>query len=278
MTSSDAAVLAAQKQLDAYNARDIDAFLEWWADDCRYYAFPDRLLASGKAEVRARHLARFEEPNLFGRLVARTALDDLVVDREVVTRTFAEGPGADGPGEVDVLAIYQVEAGRIARAWFKMGAPRLHPPGTVTLRPAAPRDAATVRALTRGAYARWVPVIGREPLPMRADYDAAVRHHRIDLLCLDGRPVALIEMIPEADHLLIENVAVAPDCQGRGLGRRLLAHAERVAAELGHAEMRLYTNKLFAANVELYRKVGYAIDREEPFMGGFTVYMRKRLK
>ena len=277
MTSSDAAVLAVQKQLDAYNARDIDAFLEWWADDCRYYAFPDRLLASGKAEVRARHLARFEEPNLFGRLVARTALDDLVVDREVVTRTFAEGPGADGPGEVDVLAIYQVEAGRIARAWFSTGTPRLHPPGTVTMRPAAPRDAATVRALTRDAYAKWVPVIGREPLPMRADYDAAVRRHRIDLLCLDGRPVAVIEMIPEADHLLIENVAVAPDCQGRGLGRRLLAHAEQVAAGLGRTEMRLYTNGAFPENVALYRKAGYAIDREEPFMGGFTVYMSKRI-
>jgi len=36
-----------QKQLDAYNARDIDAFMPWWSEDCHYYEFPDRLLARG---------------------------------------------------------------------------------------------------------------------------------------------------------------------------------------------------------------------------------------
>jgi hypothetical protein len=64
-------VFPVQKQLEAYNARDIDAFMLWWADDCQYYEFPDRLLASGAAEVRERHVIRFKEPNLHGRLVKR---------------------------------------------------------------------------------------------------------------------------------------------------------------------------------------------------------------
>ncbi|MBR0641534.1 GNAT family N-acetyltransferase [Plastoroseomonas hellenica] len=145
----------------------------------------------------------------------------------------------------------------------------------LTLLPATAEDADAILALTRDAYAKWVPVIGREPLPMRADYAAAVKAHRIDLLRLDGRLVALIEMIPKPDHLLIENVAVSPDCQGKGLGRRLLAHAERVAASLGHSEVRLYTNKSFAENLRFYQALGYGIDREEAFMGGFTVYMSK---
>ena len=33
-----------QKQLDAYNNRDIDAFMPWWSEDCQYYEFPNRLL------------------------------------------------------------------------------------------------------------------------------------------------------------------------------------------------------------------------------------------
>ena len=117
-----AAEFPVQKQLDAYNARDIDAFMEWWSDDCEYYEFPAQLLASGAMQIRERHIARFKEPNLFGKLIKRSVIDNLVVDQEVVTRTFA-----DGIGEVDVLAIYQIEQGKIAKAWFKMGQPRLTP-------------------------------------------------------------------------------------------------------------------------------------------------------
>lgn len=47
--------LPVQRQLDAYNARDIDAFMPWWSEDGHYYEFPDRLLARGAAEIRARH-------------------------------------------------------------------------------------------------------------------------------------------------------------------------------------------------------------------------------
>ncbi len=263
--------LPVQKQLEAYNARDIDAFMQWWADDCQYYEFPSRLLASGAAEVRERHVARFREPDLHGTLVKRIAVANMVVDQETVTRTFP-----DGPGEVDVIAIYEVESGRIAKAWFKMGPPQLHP--ATELRRALPSDAPAVRELTRAAYAKWVPAIDRKPTPMTVDYDARVRDHRIELLHVDGRLAALIELVPEADHLLIENVAVLPAFQGQGHGRRLLARAEAVAASLGLSALRLYTNPLFAGNVQLYGRLGYQVDREEPYKGGVTVYMSKQLR
>lgn len=110
-----------QKQLEAYNARDIEDFMQWWAHDCEYYEFPSRLLASGANEIRERHVARFSEANLSGKLVKRISVGNMVVDQEVVTRTFP-----DGPGEIDVVAIYEVENGKIAKAWFKLGVPRLH--------------------------------------------------------------------------------------------------------------------------------------------------------
>ncbi len=134
-----------------------------------------------------------------------------------------------------------------------------------------------VRSLTREAYAKWVPVIGCEPLPMVADYADAVARHRVDLMHVDGALVALIETSAEADHLLIVNIAVSPAFQGRGFGRKLLAHAEQVAASEGYAEIRLYTNRLFAENIRLYRKLGYTLDREEEFRGRFVVHMSKRL-
>ena len=148
---------------------------------------------------------------------------------------------------------------------------------TIQLRPAEPADAAAIRDIVRAAYAGWVPVIGREPLPMRADYDKAVREHQFDLAIEKGAIVGLIETMRHDDHLWIENVAVAPEAQGRGIGRLLLDSAERKAIEAGCPELRLLTDGAFEANVMLYRKHGYTVDREEEFMNGITVYMSKRL-
>lgn len=147
----------------------------------------------------------------------------------------------------------------------------------VELRQAMATDAAAIRELTRNAYAKWVPLIGREPKPMTADYDAALRKHRFDLLYVDGTLAALIETIREPGRLLVENVAVSPAFQGRGLGRRLMAHAETLAGEAGCAEIRLYTNRRFAENVALYRRLGYRVDREEVLPVGTVVHMSKLL-
>src|SRR5258707_15069259 len=100
---------------------------------------------------------------------------------------------------------------------------------TVKLIQALEGDAAAIRKLTRTAYAKWVPVIGREPKPMTADYAEAVRKHRFDLLYVEGELAALIETIPEADHLLVENVAVAPAFQGGGHRREAGAPVEELA-------------------------------------------------
>jgi ribosomal protein S18 acetylase RimI-like enzyme len=145
------------------------------------------------------------------------------------------------------------------------------------LRRGVAADAAAIRELTRQAYAKWTPIIGREPLPMTADYAQAVLRHRFDLLFAGGTLAALIETVARADHLLIENVAVAPPFQRRGFGRRLLTHAEQVAAASGLREIRLYTNPRFAGNVALYAKLGYRVDREEEFRGGVVVHMSKPL-
>ncbi len=147
----------------------------------------------------------------------------------------------------------------------------------IELRQAVAADAAAIRDLTRSAYAKWVPLIGREPKPMTADYATAVQRHRFDLLYAEGTLAALIETIREADHLLVENVAVSPAFQGRGFGRRLMAHAEELATSSGFGEIRLYTNQRFAENIELYRRLGYRVDREEALAVGTVVHMSKQL-
>ena len=85
-----------------------------------------------------------------------------------------------------------------------------------TFRKAISDDAEAIRQVVRSAYAKWVPLIGREPRPMVADYGRAVEEHDIDLLYADGALVGLIETMQHPEHLWIENVAVSPDAQGRG--------------------------------------------------------------
>lgn len=149
----------------------------------------------------------------------------------------------------------------------------------LTSRRAGPADAGVVRALTRQAYAKWVPIVGREPRPMTADYETAVVQHLVDLFeDGDGALAALIEMKPDTDHLMIVNIAVHPDRHGQGIGSRLLRHAETVAREHGLTEMRLYTNSRMEPNIALYESRGYHVTRYEPIGDlGIVVHMSKSL-
>ena len=95
----------------------------------------------------------------------------------------------------------------------------------------------------------------------------------------EGKLAALIETIAQADGLLIENVAVSPAFQGRGLGRQLIAHAERLAASLGYREIRLYTNKLLCRECRASTaSSAIASTSEEPFKGGWRVNMSKSVR
>lgn len=145
----------------------------------------------------------------------------------------------------------------------------------VSLRVAREGDADAIRVLTREAYAKWVDLTGREPLPMRVEYSDAVRKHRFDLLYVGSSLAALIETVREGDYLLIENVAVLPAFQGRGFGTRLLKLAEELATSLELAGTRLYTNRLFVQNIRLYETLGYRVEREEELNGGVAVHMMK---
>ena len=149
---------------------------------------------------------------------------------------------------------------------------------SLRFRPGRRDDVDAIRDLVRAAYAKWVPLIGREPMPMKTDYAVAIAERDFDLLCDGEILVGLIETEHRPDHLWIENVAVHPDRQGQGLGRKLLKWAETRAEVAGTGEIRLLTNEAFEANIRLYKKVGYKIDRTEPFhLGGTTVYMSKRI-
>ncbi|RIV27736.1 amidohydrolase [Fibrisoma montanum] len=102
----------AQRQLNAYNARNIDAFLEPYADDVEIYTFPDKLLYKGKEAMRKQYSGMFERtPVLHCELVNRIAVGNTVIDHESVTFAPDREP-------VKAVAIYKIENGKIAKVYF----------------------------------------------------------------------------------------------------------------------------------------------------------------
>jgi ribosomal protein S18 acetylase RimI-like enzyme len=146
------------------------------------------------------------------------------------------------------------------------------------VRQAGSDDVAALRALAEAAYRGYVARIGRAPAPMTADYAAAVAAGEVWVAEEGGHVVGLLVLVPETDHLLLENVAVEPGAQGRGIGSWLLAHAEARAVALGLAEIRLYTNEAMTENLAYYPRRGYTETRRAEQNGFRRVFFRKAVR
>jgi hypothetical protein len=105
-----------QKQLDAYNARDMEAFLATYADNVELYGFPSTALTRGKEELRKRYALRFADTILHAIIVKRIVMGNVVVDHERIRITLPEGPGV-----MEATVIYEVRDGKIARSTLIFG-------------------------------------------------------------------------------------------------------------------------------------------------------------
>jgi hypothetical protein len=116
MSDENAPEAVVQAQLDAYNAHDVDMLVAIYAADAEQYQHPSTLLARGSAEIRTRFSTRFAEAAPQARLHKRIVAGNTVIDHETVTSRTAQGSAS-----ADIVAIYEVQDGRIAKAWFLSG-------------------------------------------------------------------------------------------------------------------------------------------------------------
>ena len=100
-----------QRQLNAYNARNLDAFLDTYADDVKLYNFPDSLIGSGKESMKAMYGSFFKTAtNLHCEIVERIKLGNTIIDHERVKIIDKI---------INAVAIYEVKDGKITRVTFK---------------------------------------------------------------------------------------------------------------------------------------------------------------
>lgn len=145
------------------------------------------------------------------------------------------------------------------------------------LRPATAADLPALTAIVDAAYGPYIPRIGRKPGPMTDDYTALVAQGLVQVLEDQGRVCGLLVLIAQPDALLLDNIAIAPEAQGRGFGRLLLAAAEHAARAAGLPVIRLYTNVAMTENIAIYSRQGYAETGRRIENALHRVYMEKRL-
>ena len=98
-------------QLAAYNKRDLEAFLSFYADDAVLAKHPDQVTQTGKAEMRTRYERGFSNKNVRAEIVKRITFGRFVIDHERVTAPPAKG-------ELEAVAVYEVKDGKIVRVTF----------------------------------------------------------------------------------------------------------------------------------------------------------------
>jgi len=148
---------------------------------------------------------------------------------------------------------------------------------TPRIRGAAADDVARIGAIAHAAYALYVPRIGREPAPMVADFAAEVAANRVVVIAAAGSVRGYMIAWPEPDAYFIDNIAVDPESQGDGLGRRLIDHAAAQAEKLKLPALRLYTNVLMTENQSMYAHIGFVETHRVVEKGFHRVYMRWNL-
>lgn len=101
-----------QQQVNAYNARDLEAFVATYSPDIKIYIHPDTLRGSGHAEMRKVYGELFKNtPKLHCEIVNRIVLGNFVIDKERVT-------GNPNGAVINAVAIYEVRDNLIQRVWF----------------------------------------------------------------------------------------------------------------------------------------------------------------
>ena len=101
-----------QRNLEAYNNRDLEKFISWFSEDIELYNFSEmKLVASGKPAIEKLYKELFAaSPNLHSTILKRIVFDNKVIDHERIV-------GRKGAADVsEIVMIYEVKDGKI----FKM--------------------------------------------------------------------------------------------------------------------------------------------------------------
>jgi ribosomal protein S18 acetylase RimI-like enzyme len=148
----------------------------------------------------------------------------------------------------------------------------------LVLRTAKMADLPGVEACVDAAYRPYIAEIGVAPGPMSDDYRALIAGGHVHVIVDEAAAiVGVFVMFVRDDHILLDNAAIHPQWQNRGLAMRFLDIAMRTARQRAIATLRLYTHAKMSRNRALYRRMGFVETERRTEKGFDRVYMEMKL-
>jgi ribosomal protein S18 acetylase RimI-like enzyme len=145
------------------------------------------------------------------------------------------------------------------------------------IRRATKSDLPGIQDCALAAYRMYVERIGRDPAPMVADFAASIEDGQLYIFEVDGQLGGFVVCYTKSDHVHLENVAVSPAFQQRGIGKKLIEFVEQQARAGGLSRVELYTNAKMIENLGLYPRLGYQQFDRRIEEGFDRVYFKKEL-
>jgi ribosomal protein S18 acetylase RimI-like enzyme len=147
----------------------------------------------------------------------------------------------------------------------------------IDIRHAIPDDAKAMRMCAEAAYQHYKDLIGKPPAPIFADYSSLAAGENTFVAESHGKMVGMLVLVTRDDGIILDNVAVFPEYQGRGIGGKLIRFAQEEARRRGFHSIDLYTNQAMTENVAMYKYLGY-VEVDRRIEDGYRrVYMQENL-
>lgn len=147
----------------------------------------------------------------------------------------------------------------------------------ITIREATASDCESIQACALAAYELYVDRIGKAPAPMVADFESHIEAGQVFVMLNENQLLGYAVCYVSDHTFQLDNIAIDPGSQSKGLGRKLIEYIHALAKKKGLEAVTLYTNEKMSENLDWYNKLGYTETGRRREDGFDRVYFRKQI-
>ena len=148
------------------------------------------------------------------------------------------------------------------------------------IRLAMTTDVPAIKLIARKSFERYVPLIGKPPAPMNANFSGHILKDTVFIAQSEkkqGSVLGYAIVLQRDGEWLLDNIAVSPEAQGRGVGSALIAACETFLQKRGVQRYHLYTNEAMEQNLTWYPEIGF-VEMARRLEDGFSrIYFTKEM-